>query len=104
MKKLGFLLLILVIGCSPKSESTQLYTTDNSGDNESYTATSPRFAAGDIAYLKPDSLRVVITDVLTSVYKGQRRTVHTYNYYFHTTSLDNGTFRKTGRKSEVYFY
>lgn len=101
MKKILIILIaVFAISCSNKSESVSLYTAGE----EEYTATTSRFNEGDIAYLKPDSLKVVITSCATSVYKGQKRTSHLYYYYYHVTTIEDGTFRKTGRHGEIYFH
>jgi len=100
---LFIIIMLLLVDCSPKSDSVQLYTTDDGG-RSSYSATTPRFAEGDIAYLKPDSLKVVVTSVATSVYKGQQKTVHTYYYYYHVTTAEDGTYKKTGRQNEKFFH
>ncbi len=102
MKNLGFLLLlILAVGCSPRSESNQLHTIKTNQERPAITPQS-RFEIGDVAHLKPDSLQVVIEQKWTYGRKGN--TTYHYSYYYHVTTAEEGTFRRSGRKAEIFFY
>jgi len=58
----------------------------------------PKFSVGDVVYLKPDSLAVVITGM------NPYPTVPKYSFSYYASNEKMGTFRKTGTVSEKLIY
>ena len=59
---------------------------------------TPKYEIGDIVYLKPDSLKVVVSAI------NDFKTPPDYSYYYHTTTSEAGTYRRTGTANEKLIY
>ena len=93
MKKLIYLIIIvlLIVSCDHESKSIKLYGTEN-------IETENKYNIGEVVYLKPDSLKVVIVEI-NYAHKPPK-----YKCEYNNTRDNGSTFRDYDYVTETSIY